>query len=206
MTIYEDVTISSANERLQLIESLRNREYREAFVEESINVGLASQIRMLQHDRGWTQQDLGERTGMAQESIARLESTDYGRYSIRTLKRLAGAFDVALVVRFAPFSELIDWTISLSRGRLAPRGFADDPGIPVPSATHSSPAAAASRSSAGDLATTTAVRTRGPEVYITHGSASTDMRISSLPHAPGASQFAALGDFRVAASANASGR
>ncbi len=46
---------------------------------------------------------------MNQNAISRLESEDYGKPTITTLKRLAAALDVCLIVRFAPFSEVIDW-------------------------------------------------------------------------------------------------
>jgi transcriptional regulator with XRE-family HTH domain len=58
---------------------------------------------------GWTQIELGDEVKMNQNSISRLENPFYGKHTITTLKRLARAFDVALVVRFAPFSELVDW-------------------------------------------------------------------------------------------------
>ena len=46
---------------------------------------------------------------MNQNAISRLESPRYGRATIGTLKRLAAAFDVALAVRFVPFSHLVNW-------------------------------------------------------------------------------------------------
>lgn len=56
---------------------------------------------------------------MAQGTISRLENPDYGKYTLTTLKRLAAAFDVALVVRFAPFGELLTWADELSPEALA---------------------------------------------------------------------------------------
>jgi len=46
---------------------------------------------------------------MKQGNISRLESPDYGKATISSLKRIADAFDVALVVRFVPFSQYTDW-------------------------------------------------------------------------------------------------
>jgi hypothetical protein len=46
---------------------------------------------------------------MTQNNISRLEDPDYGKHTISSLKRLADALDVALVVRFVPFSQYIDW-------------------------------------------------------------------------------------------------
>ena len=64
----------------------------------------ALQIRANRLARGWTQKELAERSGMKQSGIARLERG--GRPDLRTLKKVASAFDVALVVRFVPFSSL----------------------------------------------------------------------------------------------------
>lgn len=60
---------------------------------------------------------------MAQPRIAVLEGADYENYSISTLKRLASAFDVALIVKFAPFSELIRFKENLSSHDLQIPGF-----------------------------------------------------------------------------------
>jgi transcriptional regulator with XRE-family HTH domain len=46
---------------------------------------------------------------MNQNSVSRLENPEYGKPTLTTLKRLAAAFDVALVVRFVPFSKLVNW-------------------------------------------------------------------------------------------------
>ena len=46
---------------------------------------------------------------MAQNNVCRLENPDYGKYTISSLKRIAEAMDVALVVRLVPFSQYIDW-------------------------------------------------------------------------------------------------
>jgi transcriptional regulator with XRE-family HTH domain len=52
---------------------------------------------------------------MNQNAISRLESVSYGKPTITTLKRLAAALDVALIVRFVPFSELVDWVSETPR-------------------------------------------------------------------------------------------
>jgi hypothetical protein len=52
---------------------------------------------------------------MNQNAISRLESPEYGRQTLTTLKRLAAAMDVALIARFVPFSELIDWVSGTPR-------------------------------------------------------------------------------------------
>jgi transcriptional regulator with XRE-family HTH domain len=58
---------------------------------------------------GLTQEELAEKVGMNQNAIHRLENPNYGKPTITTLKRIAAAFDVALIVRFVPYSQLVDW-------------------------------------------------------------------------------------------------
>lgn len=57
----------------------------------------------------WSQQTLAEEAEMTQNAISRLENPFYGKATITTLKRIAAVFDVALVVRFVPFSRLVKW-------------------------------------------------------------------------------------------------
>ena len=75
---------------------------------------------------------------MAQARLSQVENPNYGRFQLGTLIRLASAFDVALVVKFAPFSELIDWTMNLSPEKLSPPDFDRDPFLEaVDTTTHS---------------------------------------------------------------------
>lgn len=62
---------------------------------------LAQQIRHYRLKQGWTQVELGKAANIAQPVIARYESGRYDRYSLATLRRLAEALDVRLVVRFS---------------------------------------------------------------------------------------------------------
>ena len=97
--------------RRQVADSLTDPAYRAAFVEAEITVGLPLQIRAMRRHRNWSQTQLGERTNQDQGVISRLEKPGYGRLTLTTLRRLAAAFDVGLLVRFVPFSELMDWSL-----------------------------------------------------------------------------------------------
>jgi transcriptional regulator with XRE-family HTH domain len=111
--------------RRQILRSLENREYRREFAAD-VGTGLAFQVRLLREARGWTQEELAHQMGKRQETICQWENPDYGRYTLKTLSELAAAFDVALLVRFAPFSELVDWSVNLTPERLAPASFDDE--------------------------------------------------------------------------------
>jgi len=56
-----------------------------------------------------SQPRLAELVGTTQNQIYRLENPSTTKPTITTLKKVAAAFDVALVVRFEPFSQLVNW-------------------------------------------------------------------------------------------------
>jgi transcriptional regulator with XRE-family HTH domain len=94
----------------QQLEEMEEQAYRSGLVAAQIEIDLPLQIRALRKERGWTQPELAARTEMKQPRISAMEKPGGAHFTIETLRRLADAFDVALVVRFAPFSELVDWS------------------------------------------------------------------------------------------------
>lgn len=104
--------------RLKLLVKLRDKEYRDAYVEEKVTTSLPFQIRALREQREWSQAELGNHADMRQNAISRLEDAENGTPSISTLLRLARAFDVALLVKFVPFSKLLDEFKDLSSDAL----------------------------------------------------------------------------------------
>jgi hypothetical protein len=55
-----------------------------------------------------SQEKAMEKLGMNQNAISRLENPYYGKATLTTLKRIAAAHDVGLLVEFVPFSRLVD--------------------------------------------------------------------------------------------------
>ena len=104
----------------------RSKEARERFVESHSAKAIAFQIRAMRRTQDWSQEQFAEACGMTQNMISRLESPEYGRPSVTTLRRIAAAFDVALAVRFVPFSELAEWVATLSPDRMDVRPFSND--------------------------------------------------------------------------------
>ena len=111
----------------RLLTELEDKEYRDAIVEGHIRTGAAYQIRALRTSRHWSQEELGKRGDTSQSVIARLENPDYGKFSLTTLLKLASVFDVALLVQFVSFSDLLDRTRDLSPEGLNAPSYADDP-------------------------------------------------------------------------------
>lgn len=94
--------------RRQLLQSFRDPEYRRLFVEERVRASVALQIRALRQQREMTQAKLGEAIGMAQTWVSKLEDPEYGKMTVATLLRLAGAFDADIEIKFRPFSRTLD--------------------------------------------------------------------------------------------------
>lgn len=102
-----------------LLEKLRDKEYRDAFVSEEIDVGLPMQLRAMREAMGWKQSEVAEKTGTKQPRFSLMEKPGYGNFSLNTLKRLASLFDVGLIVSFVPFGEMIDFVNAISERRLS---------------------------------------------------------------------------------------
>lgn len=96
------------NTKSSLAAELRDKQYRDAFVASQIRVGLPMQCRALRESQEWTQPKLAEAAGMSQPRISEIERPGQRKLNLDTLLRLASAFDVALQVRFVPFSQLVD--------------------------------------------------------------------------------------------------
>jgi transcriptional regulator with XRE-family HTH domain len=107
-------------EREALRRRLQDKEHREAFVSAIVDQTIPFQIRALRlaKHRNWTQKELAQHAGMKQERISVCENPNYGNFSLRTLKQLAAVFDVGLIVRFAPFSDLVEWEVAMSNESL----------------------------------------------------------------------------------------
>lgn len=103
-----------------------SKKYRHTFVNAFIRQGVAMQIQLLRKRERWSQKKLGELTDKKQNAIARLEDPSYGKFTITTLLELAKAFDVALSVRFVPFSELEKQTRDLTPDNLTVPRFVDE--------------------------------------------------------------------------------
>lgn len=135
--------------RESLREEFQEPEARHDYADEFLNSYLALQIKTLRQQRQWTQEELGNRADeMKQSRISALERADYERWTLQTLKRLAKAFDLALVVRFESFGAFLDEMTSLSREALERPSFDDDPAFKATSDI----------SSVGDSATLATVR------------------------------------------------
>ena len=120
--------------REQIVSSLADKTYRDAFVADQIRIGVPLQIKQMRDERGITQEQLGQQIQppMAQESVWRLENPNKANLTIGTLLRVASALDVGLVVRFVPFSEVVDTTPWISGSNRSIPSFAKDQALRNP--------------------------------------------------------------------------
>lgn len=111
----------------QLNDLIKDKDFRREFVSDYVQEMLAVQIKELREHRQWSQQELGDAAeGMKQAQVSRLENPDYSGATINSLKRLANAFDLGLVVSFVRFSEFVDWITTQSPLRLVPPNYDEE--------------------------------------------------------------------------------
>ncbi|PYX70434.1 MAG: hypothetical protein DMG72_18780 [Acidobacteria bacterium] len=123
--------ITTSSPRKNLVQELRDPFYRRAFIKAHAGDSIAFQLKAMRLARKMEQRDVAALLGnpKLQPMISRYENPDYGKYSVSTLLELADAFDVALIVHFAPFSELVDWDMTRSSETLNPVSFDEDEGL-----------------------------------------------------------------------------
>jgi transcriptional regulator with XRE-family HTH domain len=110
----------------RLVEELKDKKFRDAYVAEHVKTSVPIQIYILREQRRWNQTQLAERAKTTQTVISRLEDHDYGRLSISSLLKLASAFDVALLIKFVPFTRLFKEFEDTSPEALSAKSFLEE--------------------------------------------------------------------------------
>ncbi len=88
---------------------IEDKEYRDFYTETYLKKSIPFQMRTMRTERNWSQTfAAAEILGKGQNALSRLESPTYGRLTIQTLLEVAKAYDVGLVVKFVPFSKLLE--------------------------------------------------------------------------------------------------
>lgn len=100
--------------------------YRQAMVDAEIRHGLADQIRAMRERAGWSQADLARRIGTSQPNVARMEATRDKYLSLPSLLSVAKVFDVGLLVRFVPFSEVVRRSLDATDFEQAPLSYEEE--------------------------------------------------------------------------------
>ena len=111
----------------RLSHDLKDPEYRRLYAENLLNASVAAQIKTIREQRKWTQSQLAKEAKMQQSTISEMEDPDYSSWTLRTLRRLAKAFDVRLKVTFEEYGTLLPELDSLTTKALQRRPFSSDP-------------------------------------------------------------------------------
>nr|WP_281719945.1 helix-turn-helix transcriptional regulator [Nitrosomonas nitrosa] len=102
----------------KLIKEFSNKDYAHAYMNSHQSSRIATQIKVLREQRGLTQKQLAELSGIKQERLSLLEDVDYDSWTVATLRKLAHAFDTTLHISFIPFSQGIQDIEDFSREHL----------------------------------------------------------------------------------------
>lgn len=81
------------------------KDYRHGYAEAHVGDFLAGQIHSMRIQRGWNQTELATKAGVSQPQISTWEGSCEG-VNLSSMHKIAEACDVALIVKFVPFSFL----------------------------------------------------------------------------------------------------
>lgn len=171
--------------RGQLWEKMRDKSYRDTFVAAHLSTNIAAQIQTIREQRGWTKKQLAQKAGMSPSRITVMEDPSYEKFTLTTLKRLASAFDVALIARFAAFSDLVDWVAQLSPEKLETPEFEKDALTHIGKLPASESQVASNESTIASTAKILTITTTAPTVTIASTAAIWKRPEQGLPDVPG---------------------
>jgi len=121
--------LSIATTKRDLLNSLKDREFRAAFNLENVYTTICFQLRALREQRELSQGEFGRevKPRMAQERISILEDPNAdSKPTLNTLLRLADAADVGLDVRFVPFGTVLSRAVHTDMNELEVDSFEDE--------------------------------------------------------------------------------
>lgn len=118
-----------------------DKDYRYAYLETHLRETIASQLYSIRESQKLTQSDLANLVGTKQPAISRIEKGE-ASLSVKSLEAIARAFDVALSIKFVPFSEVAE-DVVYGRIEAYVPPFSDDEPLTMGSVEDCSPATTA---------------------------------------------------------------
>jgi ribosome-binding protein aMBF1 (putative translation factor) len=81
-------------------QQLKNKKWKKGFEEECIKLSIAEGIARVRKKAGLTQKELAEKIGSSASAMSRYENSNYDRYEVQTLLKIANACGSQLHIRF----------------------------------------------------------------------------------------------------------
>jgi transcriptional regulator with XRE-family HTH domain len=98
---------------------MTDKRYREEYAIAMLKRMIPYQVRAIRKKRGWSQGHLAESAKLTQGVISRAEDPNYGNLTLTTIGRIAAGYDLAAIVKFVPFTELVDYSENISEREFA---------------------------------------------------------------------------------------
>jgi transcriptional regulator with XRE-family HTH domain len=115
------------SDRSKLINRLiSERDFRADYIRAKLDVLIPSQLRGLRRRDDLTQPQLAEMAGMKQARISAMETQGRVNFNRETLVRMAATYGVGLIVKFVPFSEMLEWENNYSQDSFNPSRLSND--------------------------------------------------------------------------------
>jgi len=115
------------SDRQKIISRLiADRDFRADYIRAKLDVLIPSQLRALRMRENKTQPELAQMADMKQSRISAMETPGLVNFNRETLVRMAATHSVGLVIKFVPFSEMLEWENSYSQDAFNVRQLAND--------------------------------------------------------------------------------
>lgn len=103
-----------------------NDEFREAYLEASLEQNLAWQIKFNRESRNIDQKQFAVLLGTKQSAISRMEDPSYGRLNFKSIIKVAHVLKCAVTIKFISYSELAEQNQSFSKETTLVKSFDEE--------------------------------------------------------------------------------
>ena len=101
-------------------------EYREAYLEASVEQNIAWQIKFNRESRNLDQKEFAKLLGTGQSAVSRMEDPSYGRLNLKSILKVAHIFKCAISIKLISYSELAEQNQSFSKKTVLVNSFDDE--------------------------------------------------------------------------------
>jgi transcriptional regulator with XRE-family HTH domain len=116
---------SSVSRLTKFLRSVPTKEAQDAFVAARVASAIGLRIFNMRKKRNWSQERLASEAEMKQARISVLEQADYENFTFSTLRKIASAFGVAVIIDFVSFPDFLRWSDSFSSASIAPESYSE---------------------------------------------------------------------------------